>query len=148
MLLTGKHIINASAQTIWNMMMDPDTLARITPGISKLEKIDADNYKAIANIKIGPVGGAFSGTLKVSDREEPKQFKLTVQQHSKIGNAHAVIDMDLNPLEETQTEVAFKGTVKLTGTLAIMGGRVLVPVANLLSKQFFEALEAEVVKIC
>jgi uncharacterized protein len=144
MLLTGQHTVKASAQAIWDMMMDPDALARITPGITSLERVDADNFKAIATVKIGPVGASFTGTLKVSERNEPNSFKLSVQQNSKVGNANAIMDMHLKALSPTETEVSFKGDVKLSGTLAVMGGRVIAPVANMLSKQFFEELEKEV----
>ena len=144
MLLTGQHIVNASAQQIWDMMMDPDALARITPAITSLERIDEDNFKAIADVKIGPVGGRFTGNLKVSERVEPESFNLSVQQNSKIGNANAVMAMKLVAISPTQTQVSFNGDVKLSGTLAIMGGRVITPVANMLSKQFFEELEKEV----
>ena len=144
MLLTGQHNVKASAQEIWDMMMDPDALARITPGITSLERIDDDNYKAIANVKIGPVGASFTGTLKVSNRNEPHSFKLSVQQNSKVGNANAIMDMKLIAISPNETEVSFNGDVKLSGTLSIMGGRVITPVANMLSKQFFEELEKEV----
>jgi len=146
MILTGTHIVNAPAQTIWNMMMDPDTLAKITPGITSLERIDDDHFKAISDVKIGPVGGRFTGTLEVSERNEPNSFKLGVQQNSKIGNANALMNMRLKAISETQTEVSFDGDVKLSGTLAVMGGRVITPVANMLSKQFFDELEKEVKK--
>ena len=144
MLLTGQHTINATAQQIWDMMMDPDALARITPAITSLERIDEDNFKAIADVKIGPVGGRFTGNLKVSERVEPESFNLSVQQNSKIGNANAVMAMKLKTISPTQTEVSFSGDVKLSGTLAIMGGRVVTPVANMLSEQFFKELEKEI----
>ncbi|MCK6694200.1 MAG: carbon monoxide dehydrogenase subunit G [Thermoanaerobaculia bacterium] len=144
MTLNGTYTVNAPAQTVWNMLMDPDTLARVTPGITSLERIDADNFKAVAEVKFGPVGGAFSGNLKISDRKEPEHFTLEIQQNSKIGNANAVVHLNMKALSASQTEVSFEGDVKLSGMLATMGGRVVTPVANLLSKQFFEALEKEV----
>lgn len=125
-------------------MMDPVILARITPGITTLERIDADNFKAIAEVKVGPVGGAFSGSLKIADREEPRRFTLIVQQNSKIGNANAVMAMSLDEKDAGHTEVSFSGDVKLSGMLATMGQRVLTPVANMLSGQFFNALQKEV----
>lgn len=144
MNLTGKYTVNAPAKIIWDLLMDPDTLARITPAITSLERIDDDNFKAIADVKIGPVGGAFTGNLNLSEKVEPESFKLTIQQNSKIGNANAVVNMKMKALSDTQTEVSFDGDVKLSGMLNTMGGRVITPVANMLSKQFFEALEAEV----
>ncbi len=144
MNLTGNYTVNAPAKLIWDLLMDPDTLARITPAITSLERIDEDNFKAIADVKIGPVGGSFSGNLNLSEKVEPESFKLSIQQNSKIGNANAVVNMKMKALSETQTEVSFDGDVKLSGMLNTMGGRVITPVANMLSKQFFEALELEI----
>lgn len=144
MLLTGQHIVNAPAKQIWDMMMDPVILARVTPGITTLERLDEDNFKAIAEIKIGPVGGKFSGPLKVSERVEPETFNLSVQQNSAIGNAQAVMAMKIKALSPEQSEVSFSGDVRLSGTLAVMGGRVITPVANMLAKMFFTDLEKEV----
>ena len=122
MNLTGKYTVNAPAKIIWDLLMDPDTLARITPAITSLERIDEDNFKAIADVKIGPVGGSFSGNLNLSEKVEPESFKLSIQQNSKIGNANAVVNMKMKALSETQTEVSFDGDVKLSGMLNTMGG--------------------------
>jgi uncharacterized protein len=146
MNLKGTHKVNASAKKIWDLLMDTDTLARITPAITKLEKIDAENFKAIADVKIGPINGAFTGNLKISDLVEPESFTLSVQQNSKIGNADVAMKMNLNSLSESETEVSFDGNVKLTGMLNTMGQRVITPIANMLTKQFFDALAIEVAK--
>jgi carbon monoxide dehydrogenase subunit G len=144
MNLNGEYIINAPAKKIWDLLMNPDVLARITPGITKLEKIDADNYKAIAEIKIGPVSGSFTGSLQVTDRNEPQHFTLIIQQNSRMGNANANLQMNLFETAPGTTRVGFTGGVKLSGIMATMGQRVLTPIANTLSKQFFEDLQKEV----
>jgi len=92
------------------------------------------------------MSGAFTGNLTLTDKVEPQSFNLNVQQNSKIGNASAVIGMNMKALSDTQTEVSFSGDVKLSGMLNTMGGRVITPVANMLSKQFFDALNEEVAK--
>ncbi|MBV6441361.1 MAG: carbon monoxide dehydrogenase [Haliscomenobacteraceae bacterium CHB4] len=144
MTLEGNYTVKAPRQTVWNMLMDPEVLAKVTPGITRLEKIDEENYKAVAELKIGPVGGAFSGNLRIADRKEPESFALIVRQSSKIGNADAVMNMRLEDAGAGETAVRFEGEVKLSGLLATMGGRVITPVAKMLSQQFFEALEKEV----
>lgn len=144
MILTGQHTINAPVETIWRLLMNPDVLARITPLINRLELTEENTYKAIADVKIGPVSGSFAGILKVTEQVEPEKFNLVVQQNSRIGNASAVMAMSLIPSSATQTTVGFNGDVKLTGVLNTMGGRVLSPIANMLAKQFFDALAKEV----
>lgn len=123
--------------------MDTEILAKVVPGISKLERIGENSFKAIVEIKMGPVSGAFSGNLQMEDIDEPKGFTLKIQQNSKIGNANAAIKISLLPVAENQTEVAFDGDAKLSGLLATMGNRVIGGVSNTLTKQFFTNLEKE-----
>jgi len=143
MQLTGKHIFNAPPSVLWNMLMDTEILAKVVPGISKLERIGENSFKAIVEIKMGPVSGAFNGNLQMDDIDEPKGFTLKIQQNSKIGNANAAIKISLLPVPENQTEVAFDGDAKLSGLLATMGNRVIGGVSNTLTKQFFTNLEKE-----
>ena len=143
MQLTGRHTVTATPATLWAMLMDTDTLAKIVPGISRLEKTGDNSFNSILEIKFGPVSGSFTGNLQLEDITEQKGFTLKVQQNSKIGNANAAIKIDLVPVNSNETEVGFDGEVKVTGLLASMGQRVLGSVANALTKQFFQNLEKE-----
>ncbi len=143
MNLTGKYTVNAPVARVWSVLLNGETLARITPAVTRLEEIEPDHYKAIADVKIGPVKGGFSGDLWVKNKIEHESFTLSIQQNSVMGNVAADMQMKLSPVDETRTEVSFNGVVRLSGTLSIMGQRVLSPVANMLSKQFFEDLEKE-----
>lgn len=146
MQLSGKHTVNAAPSLIWRMLMDTDILARIVPGISRLEKTGDNTYKSVLDIKMGPVNSSFSGNLQMEDITEEKGFSLKVQQNSKIGNANAAIKIDLLPVGDNQTEIQFDGQAKMTGLLASMGQRVMGGVSATLSKQFFANLEKELHK--
>lgn len=143
MHLKGSHQFNAPAHQLFEMLMDAETLARITPGVSELEATGEDSYKAIANVKMGPVSGSFSGNLEVAEKEAPKSFVLKIQQNSKIGNVAADVKIDLEEAGTDATKLSFDGKARLSGLLARTGQRVLSGVANTLSKQFFKALEKE-----
>ncbi|CCH02897.1 hypothetical protein FAES_4898 [Fibrella aestuarina BUZ 2] len=144
MQLTGSHVVNAPVQTIWAMLMDTDVLAQIVPAVSRLEKVAENEYKAIAEIKLGPVSGSFSGSLSLADIRENEGYTLLVKQNSKIGNADATVNMALKPVGDNQTEVSFDGNARLSGLLARTGQRVISGVATTLTKQFFENLEGAV----
>lgn len=143
MQLKGSQILNAIPGTVWEMLMDPVSLAKIIPGISSLEKISENAYKSNLHIKIGPINGSFSGNLQLEDIIVEKSFTLKAQQNSKIGNANTVVDILMAPSDNNQTEVNFLGDVKLSGMLASMGQRVISGVAASLTKQFFTNLEKE-----
>lgn len=143
MQLSGRHTVNASPATLWTMLMDPDILAKIVPGISRLERTGDNSFKSFIDIKLGLINGSFTGDLQMEDITEQKAFTLKVQQSSSIGKANAAIKIDLAPVNETQTEISFDGDVKLAGLLAGMGQRIISGVANTLTKQFFSNLDKE-----
>ena len=141
MNVKGKYILQANVATIWPMLQDEEVLARISPGVSKIEKTGADQYKAISDISIGPVRGSFEGDLALLDKIEHETMTLALSQKSKIGNAEAKIVMNLNPLDADQTEITYTGKAKVSGRLATMGQRILGGVVTTLSKQVFKELE-------
>lgn len=125
------------------MLMDTDRLSKIVPGISRLKKTGDNTFKTILEIKLGPVNSSFSGNLQMDEITEQEGFTLKVTQNSKIGNASGNIKINLLPVDNEKTEIAFNGDVKLSGLLAGMGQRVMGSVANTLIKQFFSNLEKE-----
>jgi uncharacterized protein len=144
MHLEGTHTIKASPQAIWKVILDPETLARVTPGIKSLEATEEDKYKALSEVKLGPVSGRFTGDMQVANKVENESFVLKMKQNSRIGNVSAEGKISFSPSAENETEIVFAGDAKLSGTLARTGQRVLSGVANTLTRQFFEALEQEV----
>jgi uncharacterized protein len=143
MKLTGKHIVNEVPSKVWDVLMDTQSLAKIVPGISSLEKLSDNSFKSTLNIKLGPVGGSFSGNLQLEDIIEQKSFTLKAKQNSKIGNANAAIKIELAPVDDSQTAIAFDGDAQLSGLLASMGQRIIGGVSQTLTKQFFSNLEKE-----
>src|SRR6188474_55492 len=147
MELKGRHTVKANPATLWSMLMDTDTLSKIVPGISRLEKTGDNSYNSVLEIKMEPVSGSFTGNLEMEDIEEQKGFTLKVRQNSSIGNANAAIKIELIPINPNETEIGFDGGVKVTGLLASMGQRILGSVANVLTKQFFANLERELTPV-
>ncbi len=119
MQFAGSHTFKAPRQVLWNLLNDPDVLARTTPGIESLEQTDADQYQAVLQVKMGPINSAFNGTPHVVDKSEPESYRLLlIDVDGKIGS-------------------------QLTGRLARMGQRLLSGVAPMFTNQFFKALEKE-----
>lgn len=144
MHLEGTHTLKASREVIWKALLDPIILARVTPGAKSLEALGNDEYKAIFEVKMGPVKGDFKGTLAVVDKVALESYKLKIKLTGKIGNVNAEGKLKLNALSKNETEVQFSGDAKLSGTLARTGQRVLSGVANSMTGQFFSAIDEEV----
>lgn len=143
MQLRGSHIFDAKAASVWQVLMNPDLLAKVVPGVTRLETLSENNFKSILTVKVGPVSGSFSGNLQLENIDPEKSFTLTAKQNSNIGNANAIVKININMVDDKQTELVFDGDVKLSGMLATMGQRVVGGVANTITKQFFTNLETE-----
>ena len=146
MQLSGNHTFNAPPSVMWALLMDENVLARLVPGISRLERTGENTFASTLAIKLGPVSGSFNGSLELEELKEPESFVLKVQQKSSLGNAASAINIKLSPVNEQQTEMEFNGVVKLSGLLASMGQRVVGGVSGTLTKQFFSNLESELEK--
>ena len=146
MQLAGKHIVKTGAKALWILLMDTDTLARIVPGISRLEKTGDNRFISYIHIKLGLINAHFSGELQLEDLDEPNGFTLSIQQSASVGKASAAIRINLLPVNEGETEISFNGEVKLAGLLAGMGQRVLGGVSNIIIRDFFDNLDKEVAK--
>lgn len=132
MRLTGNHIVHAVPARVWEKLMDPYSLAKVVPGISSLEKVAENSFSATLNIKIGPVNSTFTGNLQLEDIIEEKIFTLKTQQHSRIGNADADIQINLAPVDDNHTDVVFDGDIKVSGMLASMGQRLIGGIATVI----------------
>jgi carbon monoxide dehydrogenase subunit G len=138
----GSHTFSVSSETLWHLLNDPEVLARTTPGIESLEQTGADQYRAVLQIKMGPINSTFNGTLHVVDKNEPVSYRLLIDVDGKIGQIKAEGSVRLTG-EGDATTVTVQIASQLTGKLASMGQRLLSGVARMFANRFFAALERE-----
>lgn len=128
---------------MWDLLNDPEVLARITPGVDTLEQTGPGQYQAVLHIKMGPINSTFNGALQVVDSKEPESYRLIIDVDGRIGQIAAEGHVRFSEDHETTT-VEVEGGSQLTGRLASMGQRLLSGVARMFTNQFFKALEREV----
>ena len=146
MKIKGVHSVETDISSLWEMLQDTDVLAKISPGVGRIERVEGDRFKAISDISIGPVKGSFEGELELLDKIENESMTMLLIQKSKIGNAEARIVMNLNEVGSASTEITYDGKAKVSGTLAAMGQRIMGGVVKTLTKQIFKELDQEIAK--
>ena len=142
MHLEGKHTFKTTREALWNLLNDPDVLARVTPGLKELHLQETDQYQALFEIKMGPINSNFDGSLQVVDRVDLESYKLLISVDGKVGTVDAEGTIAVR-VEDDRTIVSFAGDAKMTGVLARMGQRVISGVGRMFTKQFFKGLEQE-----
>ena len=142
MTISGAHTVPTTPERTYELLGDPDVLARCLPGCEGLEKIGEDEYRMTMKTAIGAVSGQFAGTVRIADRTAPTSFRMIVEGTGKIGFLKGEGLLTLSANGEA-TEVAYDGAVQVGGTIASVGQRLLGTTAKVIIKKFFGRLERE-----
>jgi Uncharacterized conserved protein len=80
MQLNGSYMLNTSKEILWAMLLDPDTLTKVIPSLKSLEATESGIYKAVCEVKMGPVSGTFEGTMETINLNPMESFTLIMKQ--------------------------------------------------------------------
>lgn len=137
MEMAGEQLIAASRQRVWEALNDPDVLKACIPGCQSLEKEGDDRFNAIAEVKIGPIGARFKGTVGLSDIDAPNGYTITGQGNAGIaGSAKGGARVRLSDVEGG-TLVSYDVEAEVGGRMAQLGGPIIDATAKQLAGRFF-----------
>lgn len=140
MKIAGSSTLPLAPERAYEMMQDPEVLARAMPGCESLERIGPDEYRMKMKMALASVSGAFDGKVRIADQAPPSSFRLTVEGTGKIGFMKGEGLLKLAPSGDSATEVTYEGDVQVGGTMAAVGQRLIDATAKMLIKRFFEKL--------
>jgi carbon monoxide dehydrogenase subunit G len=63
--MTGERRIPAPRSIVWDALNNPEVLKASIPGCESLEKLEDNQMKATAAIKVGPISARFSGKVQL-----------------------------------------------------------------------------------
>ncbi|PPE74400.1 carbon monoxide dehydrogenase [Solimonas fluminis] len=137
MHMTGQQRIPATRQQVWDGLYDPEVLRRSIPGCQMVEKEAEDRMRAIAEIKIGPIGARFTGTVTLSDIDPLNSYTLTIEaQGGTVGFVRNIAKVKLSEADGG-TLLAYEMDAQIGGRLAQLGGPIMDATAKQLAARFF-----------
>ena len=137
--IAGSTVLAVPPERAYEMMQDPEVLARAMPGCEGLESIGPDEYRMKMKMAMASLSGAFEGKVRIADKQPPSSFKLMVEGTGKIGFMKGEGLLKLSP-PPGGTAVAYEGDVQVGGTMAAVGQRLIDATAKMMIKKFFEKL--------
>jgi carbon monoxide dehydrogenase subunit G len=142
MKIEGTHEIKASRERVYALITDPEVLRRCIPGCESLEKTGEDTYAAIMKAGVGVVKGTFKGNVKLLEMRPPEHYRLEVDGKGGPGFVKGTGDFDLED-QDGATLIRYAGEMRVGGTIAGIGQRMIQGAAKMMATRFFTALEAE-----
>ncbi len=143
MQLSGSHRVAASRDRVWAALLDPETLAACLPGCERLEEERPDAYRATLSVGVGSVRGRYSGTVEITDKREPMEFRMRVEGRGLPGFVRGAVTIRL-AAEDDATVVAYDAEGQVGGLIAGVGQRMISGVGRTLADQFFRCVGSRI----
>jgi len=143
--ITGSHELPVDVQRAYELLLDPDVLARALPGCDELVRIGPDEYEMRLKVAIASVQGLFSGKVRITDRQPPDSYRMAVEGTGRIGFVKGEGLMKLSS-KNGATELNYDGDVQVGGMIAGVGQRLIETSARMIIKRFMDKLTEEAKK--
>jgi uncharacterized protein len=140
--ISGSYTLPLPRERAYQIMQDPEILARAIPGCESLEKIGPDEYRMKMKMALASLSGAFEGKVRITEQTPPESFRLVVEGSGRVGFVKGDGLLKLGPVEGG-TEVSYEGEAQVGGTMAAVGQRLIDGTAKMMIKKFFDKLAAE-----
>ena len=145
MQLKGDVKIQAPRKRVWDFMTDPEQIGQCAPGVEKIEMLEPlKKYRGTVSIGLGSVKARFSGDVDILELDEPNFAKLKAHGSATGSVADAVSEMRLSDGPDGSTMVHWTADVNVSGQLASLAARLMVPVSQKLAAQFYEEVRKRI----
>ena len=144
MNLTGTFTFEGPRTRVWEILQDPEVLAKALPGTKTLTQIAEDRYQGVMKVSIGPVNAAeFAIDVELKDKVPPQSFSMLIDGKGNVGFTKGTATVILEEQPGPLTVMTYNSDVQIGGRIAVVGGRLLESVGKMMARQALEALNAE-----
>jgi carbon monoxide dehydrogenase subunit G len=143
MILSGEIKVNAAQEDVFNKLNDVPFFASCIEGVSDLEQINENQFKAILTTKVAYIQFKFQVMVEIIEKVFPEKMvaKTEGTPIGVIGRLQAISSANLIK-DGDQTMIQYSIDLKLTGKLGSMGQPVLRSKTKELEQQFAKNLQA------
>ncbi|HZM23619.1 MAG TPA: carbon monoxide dehydrogenase subunit G [Anaerolineales bacterium] len=145
MRLSGEVTIRAPRKKVWDFLTDPNQIGQCAPGVEKIEMIEPlKRYRGVVSVGFGAVKARFSGDVEVTELNEPNSAKIKAHGSATGSVADAVSDMRLSDGPDGSTVLNWTADVTVSGQLASLASRLMVPVSQKLAQVFYDQVKKKI----
>ncbi len=135
----GEIEVPAPPLKVWDILLDPNQMAKIVPGCEALEVVGENSFRGSLILGVGPVKGRFDARINLTDLDKPNRANLVGSANGVLGSSRGAGSFTLTPTD-VGTLVKYSYSVDLSGKIASVGGRLIRGAARHLIDRFMRAL--------
>jgi carbon monoxide dehydrogenase subunit G len=134
---SGAPEIYAPREKVWELLTDPQFVARSAPGVESVEEVDATHFKVISGLGVGAIKVKFSLDVELSDIVDYERLMMRARGKAPGSAVDVVSAVRLEDTGNGATRLKWSATSDLSGTFANVGGRLLEGTARRLTEEFW-----------
>jgi len=143
-ILNGTFTFNGPRQKVWDLLQDPDVLAKALPGTERLTLSGPDRYEGVMKVSVGPMTAAkFDVTVALGDKQPPERFTMQIDGKGAVGFARGTASVALQDQADGGTAMEYTSDVQIGGRIASVGQRLIESVSRMMMRQALESLDRE-----
>lgn len=144
MILNGTFTFDGPRARVWDILQDPEVLAKALPGTKTLTKVAEDRYQGVMKVNVGPMSAAeFAINVELKDKVAPETFAMQIDGKGAVGFTKGTATIALDEQPGPVTVMTYTSDVQIGGKIAAVGQRLLESVGKMMTRQALEALNSE-----
>ncbi|HET7036676.1 MAG TPA: carbon monoxide dehydrogenase subunit G [Thermomicrobiaceae bacterium] len=143
MKISGSQTIQAPRQAVWDRLLDPDSIRSCLPGVEELNQTGENQYSMTLTVGVGPVRGSYTGSIRMSDVDEPNSYRMEVEGSGRAGFVRGNGTVRLSDDGDSATLVDYDGDVEVGGPVGAVAQRMLGGVTNRMVGDFFSCIQEQ-----
>jgi carbon monoxide dehydrogenase subunit G len=126
------------ADRAWLVLRDIRAVAGCMPGAEITEQVDANRYKGIVKVKVGPATANFGGDVEVVELDPgARRIRLNAKGTDKGGSSASMdLTASIESADGGHSALIGSSTVVVSGKFAQFGGRLMGQVSDVILAQF------------
>ena len=143
MKVEGTRSYQAPRDTLWEVLNDPERMAKLMPGVESFDVLDDTHWRAHVLVPLGLGGLRMKINFEKAEERKPEYARL----HAKGEGVGALLSMDTQfhlAEEGDGTAMRWEADVRVAGPVGSMGQRVLQPIVNQQVQHVLSALDMQV----
>jgi len=142
--VSGERTFAAPRATVWQVLNDPESMAKTMPGVQSFDVHDERHWTANVKIPLGLGGLKMKVEMEKLEERDSEFAKMAIKGNGVGAIMNMETSFKLGDVPEGGTAMAWEAEVKILGPVGSMGQRVLQPIVNQQVQQVLTALDAQV----
>ncbi len=143
----GKVNITQSRAEVWAFLTDAQAVGQCMPGLESIEIVTPNKkFRALGALGLGTVKIKMNTDVEWVELDAPNRAKMKMNGTAPGSSIDVTSEMQLTDGADDSTDLEWSAEVKVLGTIASLAARLMKPVTQKLTAQFFTCVKKKLEK--